>query len=620
MRLRPTLLCFLGMLGACTQTPVAEPRVDVEQPEDLQPAEPVDLDQDGVAGDADCDDEDATVFPGATELCDDIDHDCDGDPQNGLRSAWFADLDADGFGDASAMVEDCQVPEGHVSDDTDCDDADRSISPVGIEVCDGVDQDCDGEPDNGVTTDYFPDLDLDGFGDASAALASCDPVDGRVLDGTDCDDEDATVHPGGDTARCDGVDSDCDGVIEELRVPADHPTIHEAVSSAVDGDWVCVAAGVYAEQVSVSGSIVLEGAGPEATILDARGAGRALSLAGGPTVVRGLTVRGGHAGTGAGVQVSGEAVLDTVHIIANRCEGTCFGVGLAVRPGAHLQMMDGRIHDNTATITTGAGDGGGVHSLSAEVVIRNTEISGNRMTGLSSVEGVARGGGVFLSNGTHVLEDVDIVDNALLRFAEAQGGGVAQSNGSLMLRRSMVQGNTLEAGDAYGAGVDLAFGEAQLHNVGVVGNGIDATYSHGVGLHVDLARTSLSQVSITQNHDDSPAPRATGIVVDGSTTLVVRNSDVSNNGSTVGSAGIGIDRGANLDMRYSNVYGHEEAVDGGWAFAEGDGNLEVAPLYVGASLLLEPTSNLVDSGDPTVLDSDGSRSDIGAFGGPGGGW
>ena len=148
---------------------------------------------------ADCDDNDASVNPGATEECDAIDHDCDGDPSNGLEAADFwLDDDGDGYG-AGDVVPFCgeDAPEGHADNDLDCDDADEAVNPDGIEACNGVDDNCDDAIDEGY------DVDEDG-------VSTCGPdgEPGTVDD--DCDDADPLVNPDA-TEACNGFDDDCDG-------------------------------------------------------------------------------------------------------------------------------------------------------------------------------------------------------------------------------------------------------------------------------------------------------------------------------------------------------------------------------------------------------------------------
>ncbi|MFZ5478643.1 MAG: MopE-related protein [Myxococcota bacterium] len=165
----------------------------------------------------DCDDTQPTVNPGATELCDAVDLNCDGDATAGASDAATAyrDGDGDGFGWADAGVAFCDVPAGYVADASDCDDTDDTISPAGTEVCDGVDQNCDGTADDGLDfTDWYMDADSDGYGDVSASASACAQPTGYVADATDCDDGDAASNPGG-TEVCDGADNDCDGTDDE---------------------------------------------------------------------------------------------------------------------------------------------------------------------------------------------------------------------------------------------------------------------------------------------------------------------------------------------------------------------------------------------------------------------
>ncbi len=105
----------------------------------------------------DCDDGDASVSPAGWEICDeaDRDEDCDGladdaDPSASGQSTFYADLDGDGYGDATRPVEACDADEAGVADATDCDDSDATVHPDAVEVVgDGLDQDCDGADASG---------------------------------------------------------------------------------------------------------------------------------------------------------------------------------------------------------------------------------------------------------------------------------------------------------------------------------------------------------------------------------------------------------------------------------------------------------------------------------------
>ncbi len=174
-----------------------------------------------VADATDCDDTTAAVSPAATELCNAVDDDCDGTTDEDDASdalTWYADTDTDGYGDASSTTTACSQPSGFVPDATDCDDTTSAVSPAATELCNTVDDDCDGdtdEPDASDAATWYADSDGDGYGDSATATVSCTQPTDHLSDGTDCDDTDPTVNPGVTTDTCDGVDSDCDGGIDE---------------------------------------------------------------------------------------------------------------------------------------------------------------------------------------------------------------------------------------------------------------------------------------------------------------------------------------------------------------------------------------------------------------------
>src|SRR6478609_8448317 len=222
----------------------------------------------------DCDDEDPEVFLGQFEICDEKDNNCDP-----LRLAdevkeyapWYKDQDGDTYGDPeSTPIFSCYRPAGRVLSQNDCSDDDNKVNPNATEICDGKDNDCNGWPDAKVSgVNNFEDDDRDGVADADcggddcddtdprtaggaeevcdhidndcngevdertvqniwyidsdgdgwgvvigSALASCDPLQDRASKFGDCNDDEASIHPDV-TEYCDGEDNDCDGATDE---------------------------------------------------------------------------------------------------------------------------------------------------------------------------------------------------------------------------------------------------------------------------------------------------------------------------------------------------------------------------------------------------------------------
>jgi hypothetical protein len=151
------------------------------------------IDDDPTCGGDDCDDANPNVYPGAPEVCNGIDDDCD---------TIVDDVDADG--------------DGHVTDDPacggdDCNDMNPYVYAGAVEICDGLDNDCDST---------IPAAETDDDGDQFVECTPWAGLDPGILGGDDCDDSRADVNPGvieaayGDPICADGLDNDCDGLID----------------------------------------------------------------------------------------------------------------------------------------------------------------------------------------------------------------------------------------------------------------------------------------------------------------------------------------------------------------------------------------------------------------------
>lgn len=223
-----SLLVALAACAKAPEEPVVEPTQDTGEP----PAQPVDADGDGYMNDADCDDADAAIYPGAEELCDALDNNCDnrvdGADATDLTE-WSRDEDGDGFGDPTSRIWACWAPAGFVLDSTDCDDQNGAVNPSAIEVCDEgeqLDNDCSGDAasvDVPGAKPYYRDADKDGFGDERDPWnisLRCEPsLTYRTSEPGDCNDQDESAFTGQTESFADPIkgteddyDFNCDGV------------------------------------------------------------------------------------------------------------------------------------------------------------------------------------------------------------------------------------------------------------------------------------------------------------------------------------------------------------------------------------------------------------------------
>jgi len=157
----------------------------------------------------DCDDSDASRYPGAKEFCDpnQVDEDCD------LSTVGEKDDDGDGLTSVSC----CNASARERQCGSDCDDTNSRVSPEASESCDGVDNDCDGRVDEDVELLLFRDADADGYGAGDVALRSCTKVRGYSTEDGDCDDSEPTIHPGApESCAVPAVDRDCSGTKNDL--------------------------------------------------------------------------------------------------------------------------------------------------------------------------------------------------------------------------------------------------------------------------------------------------------------------------------------------------------------------------------------------------------------------
>ncbi len=163
------------------------------------------------------------------EVCgDNIDNDCNGltdEPGAVNCTNWYQDNDGDGYGTGAPSTANCLCTNpgaGYSNNGGDCNDYNSSIHPGGVEICDNIDNNCNGQTDESGSkgcTFFYHDLDGDGWGNPNdgACLCKSKATSEWILQGGDCDDTPGTgakIHPGVDEV-CDGVDNNCNGQTDE---------------------------------------------------------------------------------------------------------------------------------------------------------------------------------------------------------------------------------------------------------------------------------------------------------------------------------------------------------------------------------------------------------------------
>ncbi len=573
---------------------------------------------------SDCDDTDPDVNPGATEICNGQDDDCNDlvDDDAVGYSTWYRDDDADGFGVSGSIVESCQQPDGYAAQGSDCDDTDPDVNPGATEICNGQDDDCDS----------------------------------------------STNEPG----------------LITLDHASNHAAIQEAIDAASAGSTVTVCDGTYTENILLERDIVLESLnGMDATTIDAGGDGAGIAIMAGDATITGFTINSGTGytddffgeytvGGGVFLNTTGTVTISDCFISGNQAD---YGGGIMAYETGDLILADTTLSLNTATW-----GGGGLDAESTPVQASAVTVTGNQAYGgggfqiyfsdgstienstFTGNEASSSGGGLNLTYATSTsLDGVTVEDNIALL-----GGGMTIISSSVQLSSdTIISGNTvstsgtdlgsgggiaiddstLSGGEIsgnwayYGAGLyssssveisDLlcqdneaeysggclyAFGDMQLDGVEITGN--RAQYAAGIMLDGVLAPASLLALTDSTCHDNV----ATSL---GGCLLSYEDCIADGLQVTANQA----DYGAGIYSLGTNVFSSMEVLEnsaasmGGGVFSQGeitvvDSDISENSASVGAGLYLLADSTMGSTLQTTLLQSSTVQGNVASSGGGG---
>ena len=483
-----------------------------------------------------------------------------------------------------------------------------------------VDEDCD-DTDAALNLD---DADGDGY-------ATCEG---------DCDDDDVYKNPGA-AEVCDGADNDCNGQVDDPScVDCDHTVgedftgIQQAITDGQvqDDDAICVLPGQYNETFELNArSLHIYGlAGPYLTVVDggaANSVARFVNEAGGGSTLHGFTLRNGDASQGGGLHVN-QASPDLSELIIESNHATNAGGGVWIQDGSPV-LNSVAISDNTCD----AG-GGGLAGQNADIELRNVRIRDNTAQG--------PGGGIQLRQSNHVLLDgVTVRDNHAgmggggldLAESEAQitnlvvwnnqamgpGGGIHLEQDGSTLQNAILAGNT--SAQERGGGLSMMGCTTALTNLFVLGNHAQG----GGGIYMDNSTPTLINLDVVSNVSTNLA--GGGLLMEGNSAPVLVNVAIIRNEATNGGGGMeGDGGGPPLDANHLNCWDNTPDDYGNIPDLTGEqGNISADPLYPPPSGLdayfwdthLSDGSPHIDAGSPALENPDGTRSNIGAYGGPG---
>ena len=214
----------------------------------------------------DCNDTNNGINPGISEVCDGVDNNCNGTIDENLAlNTYYADSDGDGYGNPGSSIQTCSatLPTGYSSNNLDCNDANNGINPGISEVCDGVDNNCNGTIDENLTLNtYYADSDGDGYGNPVSSIQNCGHISGYVDNKDDCDDLNSLVYPFVNDIPGNAIDENCDGVDGYLSINNSLQAFHVKVFPNPAVNFIQLSGNLFGicqvRIINIQGQIILD--------------------------------------------------------------------------------------------------------------------------------------------------------------------------------------------------------------------------------------------------------------------------------------------------------------------------------------------------------------------------
>jgi hypothetical protein len=599
---------------------------------------PVDADGDGWTQPDDCDDTDPDVHPDAVEQCDGIDNDCDGEIDGAEATGgpvWFADADADSYGDPASQLRACEQPSGYVSNDSDCDDGQPTAYPGADEVCDGLDNDCNGLSDEDTALDvltWYADADADGYGNAERTMLACDQPSGHAERDGDCDDRNAAINPEADEV-CDGADNDCDGVLDEpdaidaptwyIDADADgygseadsttactHPSGYASTTDDCDDGDAEVNPGRFEECDGVDNDCDGETDEPDAldastwyADADADGYGDAADA------VDACFQPSGYTDNSLDCDDDDSAInpdaLEVCDGIDNDCKSYTTEDGIVSLDGAsNYGRIQAAVEDASSGSSIVVCDGSYLENLVIDLDLSISSLNGS---GSTELDGDRRDATISIEHGEVTIEGLFITrgagaDNPYGGTGSLGGGVFVQSSDPVTIRDCVISDNTADYGGGIlaGAGADLSLIDVEIEN-----NEGDMS---GGGLYISSATVQLVGVDVV----DNSGPYGGGLLIEDSeviadTVLVDQNSGTYGGGAYVIDASL---------VATDTIIARNEATDiGGGLLVVDDAVVQGPEVNTNDAVFGAGVALLGDTGVPSLAGLSVSRNGASSNGG-----